>query len=861
MAWMPDSVRWVAAAMLLFAAAGVAPVSAATADAGPLFAGLDGGVTFPAPATDEGHIESELVGFIVDGQDRATRIVYRVGDRYYLPADLLGELGVRGVAQAGHLYLATPGGEVEARPHYFRDLYGDVYFLVDMLDEVLKIRWEFSAEKYAFVMTLPWWQQGAPGAQAADRGTDVQFGPSAFGITQIRLDHTQIADQDQSFSYSNLLLRGRLAGGTWRSELVQQEGRAPRAENYYWLKDFEHVQALVGNQQVLLNPLLPAMESTGGQALYSSSGIPFDPYHDQTRSQYVRRFGIPTEAIEGTAQPGTIAELRIDGRPVARTRVKLDGTYRFDDVRIQSLQFQTVRVHILDQRSMVELEMQDYTRTPIDLLLDARQTVVFAGAGSNGNPLDPDYGTDGASAYGLVRYGVTDGLTLEAGVQSAGGLRHEVAAVTASFGRRWAATASVAQHEGEYGYSTDLYGRGERWQLTARLQDFREGFRAPLSPAARYSDLRYEYWLTPGFSLGMRGRSTRSEARSDDYLLPGLTWRFGRRNMARVWPDFDGSYRVDVRSSFRQRDWLEFVHDSYGESAEYRYYRGPQVEFFGRLRRVSEPASGFGELGAVWYPNPYDDRSLLGASVLAGDRGMGYRFNWQATVLPGLYSNLEIRDEPVATEYSDSGLQVRWTVSLDLAISGGRPLPARNDFIQGRTGSIGGRLLLADGGSIAGEGLDKVVILIDGRPNTAVLRGRYFFVRNVPPGVYNVALDAEYLPMNLTPERVTYRVRVAAAATTAVDFVVNQEFGVSGRVTGSDGAGAADVTIDLRDVSDRVVTSVRTDTYGYYRISGLVPGTYRLRAGTGKAGVERSLRIEDAFVFDADLVLAADAAP
>ena len=850
------------AALLLLAAARVS-AAVPSVDGGLLFAGLDGAFAIQKPALEESAIQSELVGIFVDGRELDAQLVYRLGEAYYLPSSLLAEMGVRGSTRGGSFYFETPGGEVETQLHFFRDIYGQTYFHVDMLDEVLKVRWEFSQERYAFSLTLPWWQKGAGerGDLFADEYANVDVHPSAFGLSQIRLDHTQFFDEERSYGYSDLLLRGRLADGIWQGEVKTQDGRDARAEKYYWLRDFNHVQALVGHQEVLINPLLPTVETTGAQGLYSSDRIEFDPSKDQTRSHFVRSFGIPVKEIEGISQPGAIAELRINERPIARVRVNLDGTYRFDQVRNNSLQFQTVKVHILDQRSFVELDVQDFTRTPIDLLLDKGQTVGFAGVGGNGNPLDSLRKPEGEAAFGLVRYGLTESLTLEAGLQSATGRVHQVVGASASFGRSWAATASIGQHEGAQGYSADVYGRGERWQFSGRLQNFGEAFRSEFSSSSSFNELRYEYWVTPRISVGMHGRSIDSDSRDEDYLLPGFTWRFNRLNILKVWPDFDGSYRVDLRTSHRERDWFEFTHDSSGERAEYRFFKNPQLEFFGRVARFSgENAQTTGELGTIWYPNEYDDRSLLASSILAGDAGFGYRLTWQTTVLPGLFSHLELRDEPIATEFYDPGLQIRWTLSIDLAIAGGRPVPARNDFVQSRAGSIGGRLMLADGSSIRSQGIEQVAILINGRPHTAVLRGKHFFVRNVSPGIYDVALDSEHLPMNLTPQQITYRVRVAPASTSTVDFTLSREFGISGRVTTPTGRALADVNVEVLSGSGELILVTQTGDYGYFRVSGLPSGDYllRIREPDGSL-VEQAVSIEDDFIFDVSLTLAESA--
>ena len=139
------------AAVLAVAACVWAPVStwasagtAAVGEGGLLFAELDAAFSFQK--VDLANIESELVGIIVDGEDFGTELVYRQGDHYYLPTSLLTQMSVQGTARAGALYLSTPGGEVEAGTEYFREIFGAMFFRADLLDEVLRIRWEFLPE-------------------------------------------------------------------------------------------------------------------------------------------------------------------------------------------------------------------------------------------------------------------------------------------------------------------------------------------------------------------------------------------------------------------------------------------------------------------------------------------------------------------------------------------------------------------------------------------------------------------------------------------------------------------------------------------------------------------------------------------
>jgi hypothetical protein len=241
------------------------------------------------------------------------------------------------------------------------------------------------------------------------------------------------------------------------------------------------------------------------------------------------------------------------------------------------------------------------------------------------------------------------------------------------------------------------------------------------------------------------------------------------------------------------------------------------------------------------------------ASVLGTDDGFGYRLEWRTSLLPGLYSHLELRDVPVEFEFADPGLQLRWTLSADFSFAGGRPIPGRNEFAHSRAGSIGGKLTLTGGASPRSLGIEQVSVIVDGLPHTALVNGSHFFLDNILPGVYQVRLSPEYLPMNLTPEQTSYRVKVAPSATTKVNFSLRYEYGVSGQVSDALGRPMAAVTIEVFDANSQQIAVTRTDQYGYYRLSGLVAGEYRLQLSESLPSVsERQITIADAYLFDVD---------
>ena len=160
-------------------------------DGSSLFVELDlNEIDTPVIALEHADMQAELVGIIMDGKESETVLVYRLNDKFFLPTVILGKMGVRGSAEGGRLFLVTPGGKVEVDSNLFRLIEGRTYFIDDLLDEILKVRWEFLTDKYALNLTLPWWRQleriqveGEPDQRETD------FKPSSFGLTQVRLDN------------------------------------------------------------------------------------------------------------------------------------------------------------------------------------------------------------------------------------------------------------------------------------------------------------------------------------------------------------------------------------------------------------------------------------------------------------------------------------------------------------------------------------------------------------------------------------------------------------------------------------------------------------------------------------------------
>jgi protocatechuate 3,4-dioxygenase beta subunit len=131
-----------------------------------------------------------------------------------------------------------------------------------------------------------------------------------------------------------------------------------------------------------------------------------------------------------------------------------------------------------------------------------------------------------------------------------------------------------------------------------------------------------------------------------------------------------------------------------------------------------------------------------------------------------------------------------------------------------------------------------------------------FYVGGIPPGVYEVYLDTEKLPLELAPLHWRTVVEVQAGLTTRVDFTLEERFGFAGQVRNAQGEGVAQLSLVLVDKAGQEVARTTTDAFGYFRFDQIPPGTYRLRAVSpqGQTLAERTVELRE-FLFGEDLQL------
>jgi protocatechuate 3,4-dioxygenase beta subunit len=171
-----------------------------------------------------------------------------------------------------------------------------------------------------------------------------------------------------------------------------------------------------------------------------------------------------------------------------------------------------------------------------------------------------------------------------------------------------------------------------------------------------------------------------------------------------------------------------------------------------------------------------------------------------------------------------------------------------------QNGAVAGRLRVL--GGAGGRSLAGARIVVVGAGGATSDASGYFYVGGIPPGVYEVYLDTEKLPLELAPLHWRRVVEVQAGLTTRVDFTLEERFGFAGQVRNAQGEGVAQLSLVLVDKAGQEVARTATDAFGYFRFDQIPPGTYRLRAVSpqGQTLAEKTVELRE-FLFGQDLQL------
>jgi hypothetical protein len=806
--------------------------------------------------------ERLLVAISVRGREVAVEEVLREGSEFLLPLQQFAEwTACRFEGDAATLRIATDLGAVPVPPDAVRVIDGVRYLRQSFAEQRLAVRLAYDPTELTLRLDVPW---GAQVKRSAAQAPVPNAVPPATSVSKIREDLFYSEQDGVGATASSTLLAGRLAGGNWRIRLDSDFAGNPNLQEYAWMTSWGRNLLLFGEQRISLHPLLNGVELTGGQ--YAWTNRPLKLYSQLAEGrELVPRSVQPVATFRGQGPPGGLAELRIDGAAVARVTIGLDGWYEFLDFPLPARQLSRVEAYVYARDNLlVPAAVIAHDVSLSEYLLPAGTVIHMGGAGVEGNLVNQVFQgpeTHRAAGFYQWRYGVSSGVTFEAAVQRTNGIEQAETGLVAKLARNLVATVGLGYGNGKGGYQAEVDWQSTLWRLSAQSLQRPAGFAG--DSATEEVDRGFDFVVRPSSRLevGLIAHQRQAGGETVDFVLPGVTVRPFRGLSVRAWPNLDGTYLSELFWDLGRDSRLIVTRQDHTvadltTSLSGRYlvsfgteFGGPVVDRFSAVVRM--PSLG------KWSPDV-----SVGAIVSGGKAGVLLGANLPLS--PGLLLRGEYQSVPMSRQQgAPASARLLLGLSTDFAVAGGRLVPADNmPWFQDR-GAIAGRVSVEDGGRSFGS-LANVVVLLNGRPGARTQPGGSFFIGNLAPGVYQVELDQENLPIELMPEGRIVVAKVEAGAVTSVQLVVRPEYGVAGRTRDRAGRPLGGVSIELLNALGITLKADVTDQFGLFRIDGVPPGSYTLRVLPAVCGsrsaesVERAVVVRADFVFDQDLVVPCD---
>jgi len=822
---------------------------------------------------------SFLVGVYVNGRDRGTMNVLLDKGEIWIPwSDFLELSGLKEPEeQNGISTFRTSIGDIHLATATLRLFDGKPHISFKMLEEQFRVFPSFDQSLFAIKLQITWSPAKSKPAVRPVLKADVTSPATSLAFIHGTYQYSDDM-QNPANRQLELLSGGRVFGGVWDIDMQGDPSQNMDLTAYHWTSINTHTAFRLGTGQTDFPTQLSTGAFTGAQLGWSNSDI--TPYFDQPLSSSLNAFMTFNSAqlrnIDGSGPPGGIAELRFNGRAIARQLIRLDGRFSFPNVQM-GLDFRKTEVYIY-ARSILEKPsaILDYTQAIADRALESGKILASGGVGTDGNPLlrQNAAGGERLTAYGHVQYGVNHWLTAETAIQQRGrGHGPEgLAGAVFSLGSSWNASTYAASSNAHLGTELSLEQRGEHSSLSLSSSRYEQNFLADEQPSINRQLLSFSWSPFNNMNLLILGRHEESAENNISFLRPGGSIFFGSGFRFSVTPEYDEypSYRYEVNYYNSATFWCTAVYDTetFDTTVSWQFSDRTNVRILNQYRVSSHANATSAYLD--WYTTS-TRRSLIqlvathtgrrtGFSLAyhrAADAGLDVSFAYLYQMNNTLLLDIDqgVQNNPVSKH------QFMCTLSFDFGWSGKRLQPVNRWTISPMRGGIAGSLAADEDSGLQKSQIQDIGILVNGYRMPQNQKDGNYFVGNLKPGLYRVSVDPAKLPIQFVPDKQSSIVEVKGSGITNVNIPIHAEYGVAGQLVDSKNKGVPGVYVEVR--KDGQTASVGTgiaNDFGFYRIDGLKKGHYTacvIDASDAKKTVvaERQFEILNDYVFDINIQL------
>jgi hypothetical protein len=804
-----------------------------------------------------------FVGVIISGSDAGSIEVIKDKDRFLIPLEEFIRFSGCSIQKDTAIKIITPIGIVGLSTEDIIDIEGINYLSSSVITEKLKTVVKFDEKEFALFFDLPWRKSDGKKSDYAKEAVVPQAFPPKASVSVLRTEAEYVHDRTSDTVQSTTLVGGRLAGGRWRMQVDDDFAGNHDPKEYAWLYSKEKNLYLLGHQQVGLHPLINPIEFTGFQYAWTNQPADMFAASSDPHELLPRRLQ-PISSFKGPGPPGGIAELRIDGRIIARQTINLEGSYDFADIPLQSRQLNNIEVFVYErQNPATPIAIHSQTQSASDFMLPKGAVLHLGGVGRDGNLaknlIDGESGEDNSRASGFYqwRYGISENHTLEAAAMQSAGNHQGMIGMISKLSPTLLTSIGLAASETGAAYDFTFESLKKPWRILGRSQWLGTGFQSENAQDSFDHLVEAGYSETGRFDISVIGRSRRQDGKSNDYILPALSWQPTSRSSLRIRPDSEGDYRADFAYWFNSsaRFALSIQDRSY---ADFSFMPKDNLQIF----LDSEFGNSQPELYSVGVSLSSTGKrhSMLYGSLSYADGQIGYKIAGIYGFFPGLMARVEFDSDSIIT--ATQGIRdyrITFGITMDLAFSGGSILPAKTYSVREDRGAIAGKITLNSPEHLSSYTLENIGILLDGRLASKTVSGGSFFIGDLKPGIYRVEVDTEKLPIELTPEKTSVLAQVAEFGVTRADFSLRPEFGIAGRITDSKGNALAGIRVEIADQKGNKIAIAKSDNWGLYRTDGIPVGIYTLKIAPNQFDdpaselPSRVLEIRDDFLFEQNL--------
>ncbi len=781
----------------------------------------------------------------------------------------------------GIVTFSTTIGNILFDTAKLRTVDGQQYVSFRMLDEIFRVSPSFDQSLFAVKFSISWMPSAASSSTRKAPVPDV-YGPvNALSFVHAQFQYANDFGQSSSRNL-DIQSGGRAIGGVWDLDFQGDPKVRIDLYRFHWTMLGEHTAFRLGTATTESSTLLAARNFTGMQFGWSNRDI--RPYFDQPFTSVQDAFMIFNSAqqrnIEGIGPPAGIAELRFDGKVVARQTIRMDGRFSFPKVEM-GMDFRRTEVCLYKSSILEKPEaVLDFTQSVSNRALEANTILASGGMGIAGNPLlrNDARGSGFPISYAHLQYGVNKWLTVETATQAGKSIRGRdiLAGAVLSIGSKWNASAYAASSNLHYGTDFTVERRGKRSDLLMGSTHYEQGFQSDEQTYLTRQFLRYSWNALNNLNLSLFGRRDESPVSRIEYLRPGGSFFLKPGFRFSITPDYDqnGAYRYEAAYYGSGMLTANVSYDSKKIETNLLCQTSGHVNLRFSHQYYPKTDDRLSTAYLDWYPT--ENRKALfefiasrssgqtGASI-SYHRSAQEGFNVALSYLYNISNTLQLDLDRSADDAIQYGKHAFFcSLTWDFGWSGRKLKPITGSSLTLNRGGIAGELLPDRESNVEMSRIRDVGILVNGYRMVQNRENGSCFVGNLKPGLYRVSVDPESLPLDVSPDQKAKIVEVRGCGITRVDIPLHAEYGISGQLTDEKGDGIAGVLIKVRKEGQKEPEGTGlTNDFGYYRINGLKNGSYVIyveEIGSGKMNmpVERPCKVSGKYEFDLDVKLPGD---